>query len=1299
MATQHQSRPTATDELVRRLRSGTDLKELEALNALTKEMIKIFRDEHLPSHVSEAAALAPAITGSSYQDLSRAFGNAVIRGTADGNIPERQLLEAYMSVLRYSDKNNTDRLGLGNVMKSLHTRLTDAGDQSNPTDQYRLILALSSVLGGLIDRKVVGLSRENLHEPLLKQLGNLSRNPELRLAQAACYAHQALLGIPNDEGPYRELLRKLGPVAEGVVKLVSAVSTMDPAKLLEGLTQLAAVPDLVRSMVEVVKALSDLVSSLGDAAEAVKLHQKQNSWYVALRFTDMLLYAGAFHHLKELVRDVPCRDEKEFLCGLYAQLERAWVTADPEPQQQIVGLFDQVLAPMGCESRHRRVHEWVKLVAGTLGQLHWNEQVPPEPRFLWPWETKYTPQEPYEEPNKDALSTDLLNEAWKRCLEAQVFYADAKVREHYLENDERLLQVERLSRDRLPMEQCYINLAVVEQAHHNAGVSEQADSERKSSPFSLPARLKVEAPAQDKQVSLHSLFDARKRQDGTAAPPQRILIRGQAGVGKTTLCKRIVYNYLRGGDWAGLFDRLFWVPLRTLKTRLANNPAYNLEHWLRDEYFRAGDGDIFAKALAQTVDDPRQRSRTLFLLDGLDEVFRELDSETPGFLHNLLKQVHVIVTSRPAGPSLTRIGRIDLELETIGFNQDQVKSYIKMAARQQAARQQAARQQAARQQAARQQAADQQAADQQAAEIEAFLQDHSLLQGLVRIPIQLDALCYSWDASMNSQAAPTTMTALYQQIGSKLWKKDVARLEKSHEGKPLSEDTAKRMRDKEITSQVKRERALLQCLAFAGLCSDVIEFDQNDQDKIWEHWPPEDLPSSLSLAKVSFLRSSDEHSQNPQSYHFLHLTFQEFFAAQYFVEHWNSGKKLDVPRLGRSSLEIEPTAEGFLRKEKYKARYDVFWRFVAGLFYEKGDEGGLCRFFHTIDDEPRDLLGPTHQRLVMHCLNEVPSNNSTSFADLRTGLERQLSRWVLFECRFRNQSSLANEMELPEQVLEDAIRQGSEDAIIKILSALRKISARTIQQLPNWLKDGVSTSLQIAALKIPQPLKGLPLTTLEAIIGRLQDENGYVRRAAVQALAGQAEKPEVFEALIGRLQDRDEDVRRAAVEALASQAEQPKVFEALIDRLQDGYWDIRWTAVGALVSQAEKPEAFKALIGRLQDENEYIRQDAVEVLAGQAEKPEVFKALIGRLQDENGDIRRAAVEALAGHAGLTLLRDPGSFYKALLEMSFDDHLSWYVDDEICIDMPGRFIIFPFNQIDQFRDAIRRARETLGIPEP
>ncbi|KFA45469.1 hypothetical protein S40293_10225 [Stachybotrys chartarum IBT 40293] len=104
-----------------------------------------------------------------------------------------------------------------------------------------------------------------------------------------------------------------------------------------------------------------------------------------------------------------------------------------------------------------------------------------------------------------------------------------------------------------------------------------------------------------------------------------------------------------------------------------------------------------------------------------------------------------------------------------------------------------------------------------------------------------------------------------------------------------------------------------------------------------------------------------------------------------------------------------------LRKEKYN------------------NEEELCRFFRTIEDQPRDLFGPVHQRLVMHCLSEaVPARESQEFNELRKDLEDQLKRWLLFECNFESNEvrlQLAAEMEFPDQILDAVLQEGSKDVV------------------------------------------------------------------------------------------------------------------------------------------------------------------------------------------------------------------------------------------------------------------------------
>ena len=176
------------------------------------------------------------------------------------------------------------------------------------------------------------------------------------------------------------------------------------------------------------------------------------------------------------------------------------------------------------------------------------------------------------------------------------------------------------------------------------------------------------------------------------------------------------------------------------------------------------DGRLFANALWRVI--LQSSARTLFILDGLDKVAQGFDPQTDQVLQNLLNQSHVIITSRPYRSILEYMKPPDLKLEIIGFYPEQVDVYIEKAV-----------------------------SDELAQEIKTFMQDHSLIQGLARIPIQLEAICYCWDRI--SADLPTTMAPLYQAIELSLWRKDAWNLIKV-----INRDAAQQLSKFEITRLV-----------------------------------------------------------------------------------------------------------------------------------------------------------------------------------------------------------------------------------------------------------------------------------------------------------------------------------------------------------------------------------------------------------------------------------------------------------------------------------------------------------------
>ncbi|RDW68191.1 hypothetical protein BP5796_08848 [Coleophoma crateriformis] len=509
--------------------------------------------------------------------------------------------------------------------------------------------------------------------------------------------------------------------------------------------------------------------------------------------------------------------------------------------------------------------------------------------------------------------------------------------EHYSALDR--LKIERISGDPLPMDQCYLNLAIIERS------KEKATYEQKS-PFALFARLKVHEVDTNAQVTLRSLFNRRKLPTGETITPKRILIQGDAGIGKTTLCKKIVYDYIHNDMWRQSFDYLLWVPLRQLKGKV--EPTYNSQTLCHQTFFSTNlYGDVLARTLAEFIDSPNstaENPRVLFLLDGLDEVSDEIDSGKNNtcigsFIRNLLLKPNVIMTSRPDRFNRAYLGSLDLELETIGFNQDQVAKYIDN----------------------RRIVKELETAEQ----IKAFLAKNPLMQGLVRIPIQLDALCYTWNRELFLKDMPKTMTTIYHAIVNKLWQKDILLLEKKDQGQLLNANAIKDLTTQsQIETIAQPENDLLQGFAFIGLYNNVIEFNAMHRRQIHGYLQKQNrsLPvfHSSIFKSLSFLRTSDNSlPDSEQNYHFLHLTFQEFFAAQYFVKQWTKKGKLSCLTLVKSEPEtIDP--ESFLRRYKYNSRYNIFWRFVAGLTQSTEDKAVL-EFLQLLEAEPRDLLGPTHQ--------------------------------------------------------------------------------------------------------------------------------------------------------------------------------------------------------------------------------------------------------------------------------------------------------------------------------------------------
>jgi hypothetical protein len=148
------------------------------------------------------------------------------------------------------------------------------------------------------------------------------------------------------------------------------------------------------------------------------------------------------------------------------------------------------------------------------------------------------------------------------------------------------------------------------------------------------------------------------------------------------------------------------------------------------------------------------------------------------------------LTTRPYGTNVGETSTFEFKLRTVGFGWEQIKSYIN--------------------------APEINPKCKNAEQILAFIGSHPEIENVIRIPIQLDALYYTWGDSSRYGDTFQTMTAIYDAIVVSLLRKDVVKLEKSCNGKVLNHSSVSDLSADEIYNLMSEEISHLEGLAFQG---------------------------------------------------------------------------------------------------------------------------------------------------------------------------------------------------------------------------------------------------------------------------------------------------------------------------------------------------------------------------------------------------------------------------------------------------------------------------------------------------
>ncbi|XP_022804746.1 nucleotide-binding oligomerization domain-containing protein 2-like [Stylophora pistillata] len=330
---------------------------------------------------------------------------------------------------------------------------------------------------------------------------------------------------------------------------------------------------------------------------------------------------------------------------------------------------------------------------------------------------------------------------------------------------------------------------------------------------------KTRGTATDRVVTMSKIFNAHEERE----EPRVVLIEGKPGMGKTTYCKKVVFDWatqkLTTGNYFAKFLIVLLIKCREVRSHL----------------WEAIDDQL----LPRDVDSDQRRrffdfirkdqSKVLLVLDGLDEVSEgRLPTFTDIIQGRVLPNCRVVATARHEGGAKVR-KYCNTLLEVEGFTNKDARSFINKYFK---------------------------TRKDLAKKLMVQLRDNRKLRDMVANPLNCALFCLVWEEF--NGVFPKSRSELYMNIVECVLRRYRTKKQLPENGKDLVEL---------YESQLKH----LGSIAFKGLLEDNLDFDEKELGE----YKATDLPELGFLS----VQPGGSKLRPTRRYGFLHKTFQEFFAA------------------------------------------------------------------------------------------------------------------------------------------------------------------------------------------------------------------------------------------------------------------------------------------------------------------------------------------------------------------------------------------------------------------------------------